>query len=156
LFGSFKIIKQLKKGTLEERNSSYNLLKRIFNLLNQLGHHNFFQFAQELEFKCMYNDPTETLKVNKNSLCSFIFYAFTQDFNLPSPHSPQIYSDLFMLKSFLPIINFMLSQPNHEKSLDKGLQLLNYYLKNLESMTVESIKLFLMRFYLRINFINFD
>ncbi len=106
-------------------------------MLAQLGHQNFFQLAQELEFKCMYNDPTETLKVNRNSLCSFIFYAFTQDLNLPKPHSPQIYTDLFMLKSFLPIINFMLSQPDDERCLDKGLQMLNYYLKKLEPMSLE-------------------
>lgn len=85
----------------------------------------------------MYNDPNETMKVNRNALCSFIFYAFTQNISLTKPHSPQIYNDLFMLKSFLPIINFMLSQPTNEHCLNKGIHALDYYLKKIEPMQLQ-------------------
>lgn len=123
-------------------NSSFSLIKRIFNILStKLGHLNFFKFSQELEFKCMYNDETETYKLNKNALCSFVAYAFTYDLELEKPLAPKVYDHFFMFKSFIPIINFMLSQPNNESSIGKGLHVLEYYLGKIEPMSLEGLYL---------------
>lgn len=122
----------------DQSNSSFSLVKRIFKILNtKLGHINFFKFCQELEFKCMYNDETETYKLSKNALCSFIAYAFTYDLSLEKPLAPKIYNHFFMFQSFIPIINFMLSNPSNESSLAKGLHVLKFYLSKLESKSLE-------------------
>lgn len=123
---------------MEDKKSSYNLIRRIFVLFQtKLAYGNFFTLVQNLEFKCLANDPTATYKLNKNALCSFIVYSFTQDFNLDRVHSPRVYDYFFLLKSFVPIINFMLSQPTHEQCLEKGVYALNYFLERIEPMTLE-------------------
>lgn len=133
-----------KNSTLAEKNKSFELLKRIFSLLTKLGYNDFFKLAQELEFKCLVNDKNETLKLNKNALCSFTTYAFTQNLHLDKPHYPRVYSDLFLLKSFIPIVNFMLSQPTNERALEKGLNALEFFLKKIEPFSLEGDLLELM------------
>ena len=83
-----------------------------------------------------------TYKLNKNALCSFIVYSFTQDFNLDKPHSPKVYDCLFLLKSFIPIVNYMLSQPDHEECLGKGIHALDFFLAKIEPMTIEGINIY--------------
>ena len=122
----------LSIGLTELNEQETLLIQRILGLVYKL-HLNYFKLIKTLERQ---NTENDTVKLNRIALGSFVSFVYLSGLDL-SCQSALVYERFFLFRSFVPLINNLLNQPQDENCLEKGVKMINSFMDTIEVNSID-------------------